>query len=348
MDLSFIICTYNGAARLPETLAHLASQANAGGYAWEVVVVDNASTDGTAKFVQDLAGRQGESAGAMRCSVIAEPTPGKTHAIKTGLRAATGRYFTLVDDDNHLCPEWVDAAVRFLDEHSNAGLIGGKISPTFELDAVIPPDFETRYKGYLALRDYGGENKPGVLPIGAGMTGRTPVMRALYQQLGSYLPDRVGGGLGSCEDLEKGITMQHLGWEVWYVPSLEMKHWIPNGRLTEGYIDRLWLEAGVAGAWLGVLRDLGPLDSASLRQRCLGHERMVRWEELLCRLPPMTRRLKRARFWRDYYDAKIKAVEAIGSRATDVQRMFDFIESAPESLRPPVRQRVTAGGTGTA
>ena len=47
MDLTFIVPTYNGASRLPETLAHLAAQENRGGHGWELLVVDNASTDDT-------------------------------------------------------------------------------------------------------------------------------------------------------------------------------------------------------------------------------------------------------------------------------------------------------------
>lgn len=339
MDLTFVICTYNGASRLPETLAHLAGQANAGGYGWEVVVVDNASTDGTAEVACGWAGRFSVE---LRC--ISEPTPGKTHAIKAGLRAARGRYFTLVDDDNHLCAEWLDEAVRFLDGHPRAGLIGGRIEPTFEAGAVIPADFEHRYKGYLALRDYGEEEKEGIMPIGAGMTGRTAVMRRLYEELGSYLPDRVGNGLGSCEDLEKATTIRHLGWEVWYVPGLSMRHWIPKGRLTEGYIDRLWVEAAVAGVWLGVLRDLGPLDGAGLLARASGDRRLMRWERMLCCFPGWLHpRLKRARFWRGYYAARVRAYEELAARADEVERMFEALRNAPSELRPPAGVEAVSG-----
>ncbi|MFN4243202.1 MAG: glycosyltransferase [Tepidisphaerales bacterium] len=341
MDLSFIICTYNGAGRLPETLAHLAAQANRGGHSWEVLVVDNASTDGTAEVAGGWAARFAEAGAGLR--VLSEPTPGKTHAIKAGLRAAAGRYFTLVDDDNHLCPGWLDTAVAFMDAHPRAGLIGGKILPTFEAGAVVPADFEHRYKGYLAIRDYGQEEKLGVMPIGAGMTGRTSLMRALYERLGSYLPDRVGAGLGSCEDLEKGTVVRHLGWEVWYVPGLEMRHWIPKGRLTETYIDRLWVEAAVAGAWLRVLELLGPTEPGAIGALAEGDRRLLRREGWLCRLPGWLHpRLKRARFWRGYYAARVAAYEELARRSGEVAAMFERIRSMPAELRPPAEPRPTA------
>ncbi len=330
VDLSFIICTFNGAKRLPDTLQHLAGQANLKRHEWEVLVIDNASTDNSTRVAKTYAADF-----PVNLRVIAESTPGKTNAIRAGLRAARGRYFTLVDDDNHLSAEWLDIAVRFMNMHPSAGLIGGKIEPTFEAEAEIPSDFEHRYQGYLALRDYGDQETPGILSIGAGMTGRTGVMSRLYFDMGSYLSDRVGGGLGCCEDLEKSITMKHLGWESWYVPGLRMKHWIPKTRLTEEYIDRLWIEAAIACAWLEVLRGFGPTDSAGMSKLIAVQRKLLIREKLMCYLPPCTTRLRRARFWRSYYSARINAYREILRRADEARRIFEFIHSAPIALRPP-------------
>src|SRR5690348_8092021 len=52
LGISVVICTYNGAERLPQTLAHLAAQEDTGTIAWEVLVVDNASTDDTAEVAR--------------------------------------------------------------------------------------------------------------------------------------------------------------------------------------------------------------------------------------------------------------------------------------------------------
>lgn len=335
LDLSFIICTYNGARRLPETLSHLALQANLTRYSWEVLVIDNASTDGTSDVACEWLDRFPVS-----LEVIRENTPGKTHALKTGLRRARGRYFTIVDDDNHLCPDWVDVAVGFMDAHPMAGVIGGRIDPTFEAQAIIPRDFHERYKGFLAIRDCGEEDKSEELPIGAGMTGRTKLMSSLYERLGSYLSDRVGGGLGSCEDLEKSLTIQLLGWEVWYVQGLRMRHWIPQSRLTEEYIDQLWVEAAIANVWLGVLRNLGPTDHLGLRHLGARDRRLLRYETLRCCFPAWSARQKRARFWRGYYEARLRAYAEIERRSNEVRRIFEFIRTASPDLRPEVSQKI--------
>lgn len=330
MDLSFIIPTYNGAARLPETLAHLAAQANRGGWAWEVLVVDNASTDGTAEVAREWAGRI-----PVELRVIAEPTPGQRHAIHRGLREARGRYFTLVDDDNHLCAEWLDEAVGFLDGHPRAGLVGGKVEPDFEVGAVIPADFEQRYKGYLALRDLGETPKVGVLPIGAGMTGRTYLMRAMYERVGGMQAGRVGTGLGSSEDLEKGKMLEHLGWEAWYLPQLSMKHWIPKGRLTEQYIDRMWMGVGEGIPWMRILERRGPVDPAGILAEAEGDRRLMRWEGWLCMLPGWVHpRVRRARFWRGYYAARVAAYEELARRAGEVKRVLGTLEELARELSP--------------
>jgi glycosyltransferase involved in cell wall biosynthesis len=336
MDLTFIIPTYNGSARLPETLAHLSEQINAEGHTWEVLVVDNASTDDTAGVARSWAGRF-----PVRCEVIAEPTPGQRHAIHRGLREARGRYFTLVDDDNHLCPEWLDVAVRFLDEHPKAGLIGGKIEPAFEQGAVIPPDFETRYKGFLALRDYGNDSREGVYPVGAGMTGRTFLMRAMYERVQGLQAGRVGNELGSSEDIEKAQMVSHLGWEAWYVPKLYMRHWIPQARLTEDYIDRMWLGMVVGMPWMGILGRLGPCEAGEIMQAATADRRHLRREQVLCWLPAWLHpRVKRARFWREFYRRQVRAYEELAVRSDDVRRVIESIRNAPSELRPPARQTV--------
>jgi hypothetical protein len=63
-------------------------------------------------------------------------------------------------------------------------------------------------------------------------------------------------------------------------------------------------------------------------------------ERWLCRLPPMTKRLRRARFWREYYSIRIKGYEELARRSPEIVETFSRIENAPESLRPPATNRV--------
>ncbi|RZK11267.1 MAG: glycosyltransferase family 2 protein, partial [Hymenobacter sp.] len=76
--LTILICTYNGATRLPETLRHAAAQQVPPGVDWEVLVVSNASTDDTLAAAPRLWAALGQPA---PLRVLNEPKPGKENAL---------------------------------------------------------------------------------------------------------------------------------------------------------------------------------------------------------------------------------------------------------------------------
>src|SRR5690349_6454715 len=94
--VSVVICSYNGAQRIPATLRHLAEQDAPGELPWEVVVVDNASTDGTAERAQVVWSDQS----TVPLRLVSEPRPGLMHARERGLHESTYNVVTFVDDDN--------------------------------------------------------------------------------------------------------------------------------------------------------------------------------------------------------------------------------------------------------
>ncbi len=330
VDLSFILCTYNGEHRLPETLRCLLAQHNPAGHAWEIVFVDNASTDNTAKVAAEFAA---ESPVPFR--ILHEPTPGKTHALVAGLKAASGRYFTLVDDDNHLCPGWLKVAVPFLDAHPDTGLLGGKILPTFDPGAVVPPDFEERFASYLAVRDYGNESKPDVRPIGAGMTGRTAILQWLYANVGSYLEDRVGKGMGSCEDHEKILMSYQLGWRSWYIPALEMRHFIPAGRLTDKYVMGVDIAAHQTLPWLEQIPGLNDVRYLPTLRMIAAEGAIWLQKVLLCLVPYRgTKWLREAPQWKRVYYARFISASALLRNRKKIARMFATLRAAPAHVRP--------------
>ena len=96
LGVSIMICCHNGAARLPETLAHLSRQKVDPGIPWEVLIVDNASTDDTAPRARQL---WPESAPAP-LRIIPEPQQGKPYACLRGLNEARYEFLGIIDDDN--------------------------------------------------------------------------------------------------------------------------------------------------------------------------------------------------------------------------------------------------------
>jgi glycosyltransferase involved in cell wall biosynthesis len=113
-DLSVVIATYNGAARLGRTLDALAAQT----VPLEIIVVDDASGDGT-----------GDVARAHGVTVLRHETNGGTSAARdTGLRAAKGRVVAFIDDDCRPGPRWAELLLAGYEEENVAG-VGGPIVP---------------------------------------------------------------------------------------------------------------------------------------------------------------------------------------------------------------------------
>ncbi|HQZ69523.1 MAG TPA: glycosyltransferase, partial [Planctomycetaceae bacterium] len=114
MKISVILCTYNGASRLPATLEKLAAQTLPAECLWEVILIDNASTDDTPVVARQIATNF-----PVPLRVLHEPQPGKANALHTAFREAAGEYYCVVDDDNLLESEYLTQGILFLDQHSD-------------------------------------------------------------------------------------------------------------------------------------------------------------------------------------------------------------------------------------
>ena len=122
---SVIICCHNGASRLAPTLAHLKAQ-EPPGVPWEVLLIDNASTDGSA-----AATRSCWQDGPAPLRVVSESRLGTRYARERGFLEARYSFIGFVDDDNWVARDWVRAAYEVMSsdprlgaarQHSDAGL----------------------------------------------------------------------------------------------------------------------------------------------------------------------------------------------------------------------------------
>src|SRR5688572_10602380 len=97
--ISVIICCYNSSSRLPETLKHLANQSVPGKINWELIVVNNASTDNTASVAETEWAKYNLE---IPLHVVDQPVPGQSAARDKGYEVASHEYLLYVDDDNWL------------------------------------------------------------------------------------------------------------------------------------------------------------------------------------------------------------------------------------------------------
>jgi glycosyltransferase involved in cell wall biosynthesis len=122
MKLSIIIASYNRADSLLKFLRGLSHQVVPDGVDWEVVIVDNNSSDGTKSaivpFVQET---------PPRCIYLLESRQGKSIALNAGLRAATGEILVFTDDDCIPDPKWLATIAREFASVPSLGVLGGRV-----------------------------------------------------------------------------------------------------------------------------------------------------------------------------------------------------------------------------
>ena len=236
--ISVIICCYNSAERLPQTLRHLGLQRFKENIPWEIIVVNNCSTDNSVKVVHEI-WSQYESVTSLQ--IIEEILPGLSAARKAGITAAKYEYLIFCDDDNWLCEHYVSTAYSVMEMHPEVGLAGGFGKAVCE---ISPPDWFEAKKGGYAVSDgseiTGDITSNGHL-CGAGMVLRKSVIESFYKAgFQSLLTDRNGAVLSSGGDAE--ISKWHIlaGYKLWNDAALQFSHYIPKERLTEAYVTRLW------------------------------------------------------------------------------------------------------------
>lgn len=251
VDLTIAIPTYNGARRLPEVLDRLRmacpdassvtshsgqmrEESPSHNFSWEVIVVDNNSTDDTASVVQAYQASWPQPFPLRYCF---EPQQGAAFARRRAFQEAKGALVGFLDDDNIPAPDWVAAAYAFAQEHPKAGAYGSRIRGDFE---VTPPENFHRLTPFLAITERGSEPQryepqKKVLPPSAGLVVRKQAwLESVPAQL--VLSGRTPGSMLTGEDLEMLSHIQAKGWEIWYNPTMQIDHRIPQWRLTREYL----------------------------------------------------------------------------------------------------------------
>lgn len=123
MQLTVLFSTHNGAGVLPPVLDAYAAQTRLRG--WDMIVVNNASTDATADCLDSYADR-------LPLTVIDHPVPGKNRALNAALPHVKGSLVIVTDDDAIPAPDFLDAWARVAQEQPDHDLFGGRIEPLFQ------------------------------------------------------------------------------------------------------------------------------------------------------------------------------------------------------------------------
>ncbi len=245
LGVSVIICCHNSAKRLPETLRHLAAQQVPEGIPWEVIVVDNASTDDTSTVARTC------PSSSLPLRVVSESQPGLRHARAKGMREAQHGIISFLDDDNWAAVDWISRVSDLFSAHPEVGISGGRAVGEAE---VTPPDWFPSIQGKYAIGPQHAQSGditdfPGTLLWGAGMNLRRAACVEL-ESMGfeSLIEDRKGKELTTGGDTELCFAIRALGWRLWYDDGLVLRHFIPKERLRWDYARRLHTGMGKAAA----------------------------------------------------------------------------------------------------
>jgi glycosyltransferase involved in cell wall biosynthesis len=244
--VDIVICTYNHASCLDAVLVNLSRQSCGARVRWRVLVVDNASTDATAEVVAIHRTRSA----LPELRYVHEPVLGLTAARLRGARETTAPWIAFVDDDNFPDSSWLEAIARAIGVHGDAGGIGGRVVPDWE---ISPPAYLKEFGFCFAAQDHGKADCIVDSLAGAGMVlGR----RALQESgwLGQPLvADRIGAKLTSGGDVEMAQRVRAAGYDLWFVPDAVLRHRIPASRMTRRYLFRIIRELGTSSAVIDLL-----------------------------------------------------------------------------------------------
>lgn len=238
LGVSIVICCHNSAKLLPSTLARLQRQSVDDGVKWEVVVIDNASTDDTALVARHCWIQRPR----VPLRVVLEPQLGLSYARERAFEEARYEIVSFIDDDNWVIPQWVAKVSEIMSLNADIGAIGS-VNRAIS-DNPLPAWFP-RYCEYYA--SWASSESPRIPTMlnGAGMTIRKSAWEELKRNgFKLQLTDRVGARLTSCGDLELGLAIKLAGWKIHVEPGLDLQHYMPEPRLRWRYLRRLLRAVG--------------------------------------------------------------------------------------------------------
>ncbi len=232
-DVSVVIVTYNRCHLLGGAIECLIGQ-QPKGLRFEVIVVDNNSTDDTRDVVASFA----NSNPPVR--YVFEARQGISYARNAGIIQSRSPIVAFSDDDIRVEPDWISTVQKTFDAHPEIGFIGGKVLPVW---AATPPNWLTKEHWMpLGVQDHGDHEfylEPSRVTgvIGANLV----VRRELFERIGMFSPEvqLVKGGIGTMEDHEFIARLWRAGIIGLYVPQLVVQAPVELERIRKKY-HRRW------------------------------------------------------------------------------------------------------------
>jgi glycosyltransferase involved in cell wall biosynthesis len=238
MKIDIAICTWNRSSLLAQTLLRLMELSIPPEVEWQLLVINNNSTDDTADVLTSFESR-------LPLSPVFEPQPGQAQARNRALSETRADYVIWTDDDVLVDPGWLAAYARAFQRWPDAAFFGGPVEPWFE---GTPPrwlaDHWQQVANVFAVRALGDEVlafDANRVPYGANFAVKIAIHReyAYDPTLGLRPGSEVRGE--ETQILRRMLADGHTGW---WVPDAKVRHFVPRARQSLSYLRRFLIGQG--------------------------------------------------------------------------------------------------------
>ena len=258
--ISVIIPTYNRSALLSQTVETFLAQ-DYPAEKWELLLVDNASTDDTWSVITKLASRDDRIRG------LKESRKGAHFARNSGAVAARGGILYFTDDDMLAEPNLLSAIIEGFEADPKVASVTGKVLPRWDTE---PPVWVLEHcrNALLSLNDLGeslivSDDDPGVFSC------HQAVKRDAFMSAGGFNPDTNAGAFTGDNETGLNIKIKQLGFRFAYVGSAVTHHMIPASRMTQSYLNSRMADQGFCDSYTDY-RAVHP-GKARLARRIVAH-----------------------------------------------------------------------------
>jgi glycosyltransferase involved in cell wall biosynthesis len=299
LDVSVVVPTFNRAAGLPVLLDRLLDQ-ESGEVRYEVLMVDNHSTDQTRSIVQRAIAS--DTTGRLRYAF--EPRQGVSYARNTGVELTFAPVILFLDDDCVPALDWVRSMKEAFDQHAEADCIGGRVRGIWRQP---PPTWMQRaHTAPIATQDW-----PMIVHVSARsawhclITANLGFRRHVFERVGGFSPDYPRN-----QDRELQLRMWRAHMQGLYLPGMEVTVEVPPERLERRYHRRWRATTGKYQALMLFRESVGADESLRelpyrgrtilgvplfIYRECLAH--LVGWVRAMVRGRSDERFLHETRIW---------------------------------------------------
>jgi|ERR1700730_8136359 len=239
MFITIIIATRNRATDLARTVLSICTRKNLQFSDWEVIVVDNGSTDRTNEVCREY----GKSF-PRHFRYIEEKKLGKSNAVNTAFQSASGDVVAMIDDDV-ICQSDYLEGIRNVFSSGFSEIVQGRIFVDYHSKRPKWFKQDVYFDQMMLLSDLGDQR----CELQRSLWGANIVVpAAAIAKVGGFCPELGAGANGFGEDAEFDHRLRHAGYRIIYSPEIVVRHQVTSERLNIKFVLSRSLKIGLCSA----------------------------------------------------------------------------------------------------